>query len=152
MAKIGDFGEKIGGARKDLYGLNRELRLEDITDWSDIDRDKYITKKEVFPQPNYQKLYEGGMNREVLFFVKQIRDALPTETSHCSYIIILCLMNRLSLFFIRHVISYFWRRSCWQGIPDHTSWRALTATTWMWTPLCPLTASPSVTWRSRATW
>lgn len=81
MAKIGDFGEKIGGARKDLYGLNRELRLEDITDWSDIDRDKYITKKEVFPQPNYQKLYEGGMNREVLFFVKQIRDALPTGPS-----------------------------------------------------------------------
>ncbi len=81
MAKIGDFGEKIGGARKDLYGLNRELRIEDIADWSDIDRDKYITKKEVFPQPNYQKLYEGGMNREVLFFVKQIRDALPTGPS-----------------------------------------------------------------------
>ena len=47
MAKIGDFGEKIGGARKDLYGLNRELRLEDITDWSDIDRDKYITSAEL---------------------------------------------------------------------------------------------------------
>lgn len=79
--KIEDFGEKIGGARKDLYGLNRELRLDDITEWSDIDRDKYITKKEVFPQPDYQKLYEGGMDREVLFFVKQVRDALPIRPS-----------------------------------------------------------------------
>ena len=79
--KIEDFGGKIGGARKDLYGLNRELRLDDITEWSDIDRDKYITKKEVFPQPDYQKLYEGGMDREVLFFVKQVRDALPTRPS-----------------------------------------------------------------------
>lgn len=77
MAKIGDFGEKIGGARKDLYGLNRELRLEDITDWSDIDRDKYITKKEVFPQPNYQKLYEGGMNREVLSLLS--RSGMPCQ-------------------------------------------------------------------------
>lgn len=76
---IEDFGEKIGGARKDLYGLNRELRLDDIKEWSDIDRDKYITKKEVFPLPDYQRLYEGGMDREVLFFVKQVRDALPTR-------------------------------------------------------------------------
>ena len=81
MAKIEDFGEKIGGARKDLYGLNRELRLGDIVDWSDIDRDKYITKKEVFPLPDYQKLYDQGMDREVLFFVKQVRDALPAKPS-----------------------------------------------------------------------
>ena len=30
--KIEDFGEKIGGARKDLYALNRELRYGDILD------------------------------------------------------------------------------------------------------------------------
>ena len=33
--KIEDFGEKIGGARKDLYALNRELRYGDILDWND---------------------------------------------------------------------------------------------------------------------
>jgi len=79
MAKIDDFGEKIGGARKDLYALNRELRLEDIADWSEYDREKYITKKEAFPLPDYKKLYEQGINREVLFYIKEIRDALPTK-------------------------------------------------------------------------
>ncbi len=79
MPKIEDFGEKIGGARKDLYRLDRELRVDDITDWSDIDRDKYITKKEVFPRPDYDKLYAEGLAREVLFFIKRIRDALPSK-------------------------------------------------------------------------
>lgn len=79
MSNIQDFGEKIGGARKDLYALKRELRLEDIVDWSEYDREKYITKKEVFPLPDYKKLYEEGMNREVLFFIKEVRDALPTK-------------------------------------------------------------------------
>lgn len=79
MAKIEDFGEKIGGARKDLYRLDRELRVDDITDWSDIDRDKYITKNEVFPRPDYNKLYADGMDREVLFFIKRVRDALPSK-------------------------------------------------------------------------
>ena len=35
--KIEDFGEKIGGARKDLYALNRELRYGDILDWNDME-------------------------------------------------------------------------------------------------------------------
>lgn len=79
MPKIEDFGEKIGGARKDLYKLGRELRVDDITAWSDIDREKYITKNEVFPRPDYEKLYAEGMDREVLFFIKRIRDALPSK-------------------------------------------------------------------------
>lgn len=86
MAKIEDFGEKIGGARKDLYRLDRELRVDDITDWSDIDRDKYITKNEVFPRPDYNKLYADGMDREVLFFIKRVRDALPSKPEiHIQY-------------------------------------------------------------------
>lgn len=79
MSNIQDFGEKIGGARKDLYALKRELQLDDVVDWSEYDREKYITKKEAFPLPDYKKLYEEGMNREVLFFIKEIRDALPTK-------------------------------------------------------------------------
>ena len=46
--KIEDFGEKIGGARKDLYALNRELRYGDILDWNDMEKEKYITKKKHF--------------------------------------------------------------------------------------------------------
>lgn len=77
--KIEDFGEKIGGARKDLYALNRELRVGDIVDWNDMERDKYVTKKEAFPLPDYKKLMEEGKDREVIFFIKKVRDALPTK-------------------------------------------------------------------------
>ena len=77
--KIEDFGEKIGGARKDLYALNRELRYGDILDWNDMEREKYITKKEAFPLPDYKKMLEDGKDREVIFFIKKVRDSLPTK-------------------------------------------------------------------------
>ena len=76
---IEDFGEKIGGARKDLYALNRELRYGDIIDWNSMEREKFITKKEAFPLPNYEKMLKEGKDREVLFFIKKVRDALPTK-------------------------------------------------------------------------
>lgn len=76
---IEDFGEKIGGARKDLYALNRELRYGDIIDWNVLEREKFITKKEAFPLPNYEKMLKEGKDREVLFFIKKVRDALPTK-------------------------------------------------------------------------
>lgn len=79
MANIKDFGEKIGGAKKDLYGLTRELQLGDIVDWSEYDREKHITKKTTFPLPDYKKLYDEGMSREVLYYIKLVRDALPTK-------------------------------------------------------------------------
>lgn len=66
---IEDFGEKIGGARKDLYALNRELRYGDIIDWNVLEREKFITKKEAFPLPNYEKMLKEGKDREVLFFI-----------------------------------------------------------------------------------
>lgn len=77
--KIEDFGEKIGGARKDLYALNRELRYGDILNWNDMEKEKYITKKEAFPLPDYKKMLEEGKDREVIFFIKKVRDALPTK-------------------------------------------------------------------------
>lgn len=76
---IEDFGEKIGGARKDLYALKRELRYGDIIDWNVLEREKFITKKEAFPLPNYEKMLKEGKDREVLFFIKKVRDALPTK-------------------------------------------------------------------------
>ena len=69
---IEDFGEKIGGARKDLYALNRELRYGDIIDWNSLEREKFITKKEAFPLPNYEKMLKEGKDREVLFFIKKV--------------------------------------------------------------------------------
>ena len=57
--KITDFGEKIGGAKKDLYALKRGIRVEDIAKWTETERESYITKDEVFPKVQFTRDYTG---------------------------------------------------------------------------------------------
>ena len=77
--KIIDFGEKIGGARKDLAALNRMLRGEDIESWNAEERNKYLKKQQIYKRPDYQKMIDGGMPREVAYFIKTVYDALPAK-------------------------------------------------------------------------
>lgn len=75
---IEDFGKKIGGARKDLWA-GRGLRIEDIGDFNVAERSKYITKNNAWPKPDYEKMIdEEGYSRDALYFIKAVRDALPT--------------------------------------------------------------------------
>lgn len=77
--KIEDFGEEIFGARKHLAQLNRELRATDIGDWTDAEREQNVTKNTAFPKVDYKKEYADGKGREVLYFIKTLRDKLPTQ-------------------------------------------------------------------------
>lgn len=77
--KIEDFGEEIFGARKHLAQLNRELRATDIGDWTDAEREQNVTKNTAFPKVDYKKEYADGKDREVLYFIKILRDKLPTQ-------------------------------------------------------------------------
>lgn len=81
--KIEDFGEKIEGARKDLYSIKKgAVKLTDdiLLGWSELERNEYICKDLVWNKPNYQKLYKDeGYEREALYFMKCVRDALPTK-------------------------------------------------------------------------
>lgn len=77
--KIEDFGEEIFGARKHLAQLNRELRATDIGDWTDAEREQNVTKDTAFPKVDYKKEYADGKDREVLYFIKTLRDKLPTQ-------------------------------------------------------------------------
>lgn len=77
--KIEDFGEEIFGARKHIAQLNRELRAMDIGDWTDAERMQNVTKKTAFPKVDYKKEYANGKDREVLYFIKTLRDKLPTQ-------------------------------------------------------------------------
>lgn len=89
MKEIGDFGEKIGGARKDLAQLRKlgGFNVDDIAEWSDIERDKHIIKKEVFVKPDYQKLYDSGeYSKEALYFQQRMYKALPTKPYLYPYI------------------------------------------------------------------
>lgn len=76
---IEDFGEKIGGARKDLAGLNRSLTVEDIQDWTEIEKKNLIVKNQLWKAPNYKKMVEEGLPIEVAFYIKNLRDSIPSK-------------------------------------------------------------------------
>lgn len=81
---IQDFGEKIGGAKKDLW-KERGLSIEDLLDMNDAEKSKLITKDNIWKKPNYQELVEGGLPTRVAYFIKTIRDALPTKPTFLRY-------------------------------------------------------------------
>ena len=73
-AAITDFGEKIGGAKKDLWtGFSDELGAV-----SDDDIANHPLSK-VWPAPDYQALIDGGASPEVVAFVRAARDEVPAK-------------------------------------------------------------------------
>jgi len=71
---IKDFGEKIGGARKDLWGSFKKTISEDIPeDAADI----VISKS--FPEPHYASAIEQGIPVKSLATFKAIRDSIPAK-------------------------------------------------------------------------
>lgn len=76
--KIEDFGKKIGGARKDIW-RSRGLLYDDVLDWNEGEKDKYITKDNVWPKPDYQKMVDDGMPVRVAYFINTLRNSLPAK-------------------------------------------------------------------------
>ena len=75
--KIEDFGEKIGGARKDVWQALGE-KLAGNTE-SDI-ANQPLAK--LFPEPNYQKLLDEGANPRMVGFIHAVRDMVAKEKRH----------------------------------------------------------------------
>ncbi len=75
---IQDFGEKIGGAKKDLW-KERGLSVEDLSFMNDAEREKLIKKDNIWKKPNYQEMIEQGLSTRVVYFIKLLRDATPTK-------------------------------------------------------------------------
>ncbi len=72
-----DFGEKIGGAKKDQWKL-RGLMVDDLAAMNDREAEKYVTKDNVWKKPNYQALVDNGVPAGVVFYIKKVRDSLAT--------------------------------------------------------------------------
>lgn len=83
--KIQDFGEKIGGAKKDVW-RSRGLQLDDIMEMNGQEKSKYIKKDNVWKKPDYQKMVDEGLPLRVAYFIKSVRDALPTKPNIPSYV------------------------------------------------------------------
>ncbi len=78
MVKIDDFGNKIGGSKKELWKL-RHMLIEDLLDMSIEEKSKYVKKENVWKKPDYNKMVEDGMSKHCAYFIKKIRDALPAS-------------------------------------------------------------------------
>lgn len=73
-ARIEDVGEKIGGARKDVWSGFRD----DIGAVSD-DAIAELPLSKVWPQPDYQKLIDAGHDAGTVAMVRSLRDAIPAK-------------------------------------------------------------------------
>lgn len=74
VAKIKDFGEKIGGAKKDIWtGFKDDL--------SAVADDEIAGRKlsEIWPAPDYQKLIDGGMDSKSVAVIRSLRDEIPSK-------------------------------------------------------------------------
>ena len=74
--KLQDFGEKIGGARKDAFF---NLRSEDLEEMSEREAERYATKAYIWPTPNYNALVASCIPVGVAFYRKKLRDAIPAK-------------------------------------------------------------------------
>ena len=76
--KIEDFGKKIGGARKDLWKL-RGLMVDDLLEMNLAEKNKYATKNNIFPKPDYQKMVDDGLPVRTAYFIKTVRDGVAMK-------------------------------------------------------------------------
>lgn len=76
--KIEDFGEKIGGAKKDTW-RKRGITIADIDDMNEAEGEKYIKKDNIWKKPDYISLIDDGLPVHAAFFMKKVRDAIPTK-------------------------------------------------------------------------
>jgi GNAT superfamily N-acetyltransferase len=76
--KLQDAGEKIGGARKDQWA--GKLDTHDLDDMTGAERDRNVTKQNVWPRLDYGSLVEDeGVEPLTAALIKRIYDRLPAK-------------------------------------------------------------------------
>ena len=81
MAKVNtthdDFGEKIGGAKKDLW-RSRGLEVADLLEMNEREMRQYVKKDNIWKR-DYDKFLKNDVPAEVVYFMKTIRDSIPPK-------------------------------------------------------------------------
>ena len=75
---IEDFGEKIGGARKDII-REHSLRVDDLDNMNDAEKDSFVMKKYIWEKPDYSEMINNGIPIRVVYFIKLVKDATPVK-------------------------------------------------------------------------
>lgn len=81
MSPIQDFGEKIGGARKDLW-KHRGLSSADLTEMTDVERSMLVRKENIWLKPDWVKLVKEGTPQGVAYWQSKMRQSLPPKPSN----------------------------------------------------------------------
>lgn len=81
--QIEDFGNKIGGARKDIW-QSRGLIVDDLEYMNSGEIQKYVTKNNIWLKPDYQALYDAGLSRRVVYYMKIVRDSIISKPVNMS--------------------------------------------------------------------
>lgn len=76
-----DFGEKIGGAKKDLW-RDRGMYVTDLETMNDREAEKFVKKDNVWRKPDYDAMLEDGVPLGVVYFVKKARDSLSATPQY----------------------------------------------------------------------
>lgn len=76
MADIHDFGEKIGGARKDVWKL-RGLNLDDFDTMGELERKSTVKKDNIWIRPNWEEVIKEGTPQSVAYWQNLMRQSIP---------------------------------------------------------------------------
>ncbi len=74
---IQDFGDKIGGARKD-FG-KRSMEVSDLINMNEMEASKLVVKKNLWKPLDYKALKEDGYSSQSASYIKRIKDAISTS-------------------------------------------------------------------------
>ena len=77
-SSIQDFGEKIGGAKKELWA-SRGLNLADIQSFNELERDKFITKDNIWKKPNSDDLTQQGYSNLAIKYIDMLRKSISPK-------------------------------------------------------------------------
>ena len=76
-----DFGEKIGGAKKDLW-KDRGLYVNDLDAMNEREAEKFVKKDNIWKKPDYGAMLDDGIPLGVVYFIKKARDGLNASPQY----------------------------------------------------------------------
>ena len=78
MVHIEDFGQKIGGARKDMWKLTG-ITDNDLAEMNDLERTTYVKKENIWIKPDWEQLIADGTPQAVAYWMCKMRQAVPPK-------------------------------------------------------------------------
>lgn len=83
MAIIEDFGQKIGGARKDVWKLTG-ITAKDFAEMNEMERDAYVKKDNVWLRPDWEQVVADGTPQAVAYWQNKMRQSIPPSPPEAS--------------------------------------------------------------------